>query len=204
VAQSRGETAQNTGALRDDANLRIEPGRSTAVIRRLSEGTKVEIINRQTLPRPNTETAKDVWLKVRPSPTEIGWVLGTLVEFDVPVNVSQYTEGLVYAAVKPLNQVQDSLAGPIYWYVIGERRPGLSSDLDFDGVRVFTWNLRRHRYETAFRIRGVRGVYPLEVGQDGNNPTFRIHELSEDGTETRARNFVMNGVIVREVERNET
>jgi len=57
--------------------------------------------------------------------------------------------------------------------------------------------MKKHRYETAFRTRGMRGVYPLQVGQDGPNPTFRVYELSEDGTTKTPHDFVMYGVIVR-------
>jgi hypothetical protein len=203
VAESQGQAPQNTGALREDANFRIDPGRSTAVIRRLSAGTTVEVIERQTMPRPGSETALDMWLKVRPSPTEVGWVLANFVEFDVPDEIEQYTEGYTYTAVKALNRVQDTLAGPINWYVVAERSPGLNPSLDFNGIRVFTWNLRRHRYETAFRMKDVRGVYPLVVGQEGSNPTFQVHELTEEGR-TITRNFVMNGVIVRETKRTDS
>jgi hypothetical protein len=126
-------------------------------------------------------------------------VLSSLIQFDVPPEVSQYTEDYTYSAVKPLNQVQDSIAGPIKWYVVGERKPGMDPNLDYQGIRVFTWNNGKHRYETAFRLRGLRGVYPLEVGQDAGRPTFRIFELAEDGKAQIPRNFVMNGVVVSEI-----
>ncbi len=198
VVASQAQTPQNTAVLREDANFRIEPGRSTAIVRRLDSGTKVEVLDRVTIPRPGSESSSDVWLKVRPSPTEVGWVLASLVEFDIPADVAQYSEGYSYSAVKTINQVQDTLAGPINWYVIGERKPGMNPHFDFEGIRVFTWNMRMHRYETAFRARGLHAVYPLEVGQDGNNPTFRIYELGDDGSTKIAREFVMYGVIVRE------
>jgi uncharacterized protein YgiM (DUF1202 family) len=195
---SQNQSPQNSAVLRDDANFRIEPGRTSSIIRRLDTGTQVEVLDRATKPRPGSESSFDVWLKVRPTPTEVGWVLGSLVEFDIPADIAQYSEGYIYAAAKKINRVEDSLAGPITWYVIGERKPGLDPHLDFQGIRVFTWNLRKHRYETAYRVRGLRGVYPLEVGQDGNNPTFRIYEISEDGTTKIPHDFVMYGVIVRE------
>lgn len=202
VAASQGEMSQNTAVLSNDGNLRIEPGRSTPVIRKLNAGTPVEVLDRKTLPRDNAPDRLDVWLKLRPTPTEVGWVLASLVRFDVPAEIAQYTEDYVYAAVKPLNQVQDSIAGPIQWYVVGERRPGMDPNLDFNGIRVFTWNNRKHRYETAYRVRGLRGVYPLEVGQNGGKPTFRIHELGEDGKTKTARDFIMNGVLVSEVSKD--
>jgi len=199
---AQGLVPQNTAVLREDANFRLEPGRTSPVIRKLREGTRVEVVDRVTIPRPGSDTLLDVWLHVRPAPTEAGWVFANLVEFDVPPEIAQYTEGFTYSAVKPLNQIEDPIAGSIRWYVVGERSPRLDPRLDFDGVRVFTWNLRKHRYETAFRTKGLRGVYPMEVGQDGVNPMFRIYELLPDGKSKQAREFVMNGVIVRERKRD--
>jgi SH3-like domain-containing protein len=188
---------QNTAVLKQDSNLRLEPGRSAAIIRKLDSGTKVEVLERVTKPRPGSETSRDVWIRIRPTPTEVGWVLVGSLEFDIPMEIAQYSEDYVYTAVKMINRVQDPLAGQISWYVIGERKPSADPNIDFQGVRVFTWNMKKHRYETAFRTKNMRGVYPLEIGQEGVNPTFRIHELSEDGTTKTPRVFVMYGVIVR-------
>jgi len=204
AAKSQEQTPQNTATLRGDTNFRVEPSRTSTVIRRLNGGTRVEVIDRLTLPRPNSDRLMDVWIKVRPSPAEAGWVTSNSVEFDVPPDISQYTEGYAYTAVKQVNQVQDSIAGPIRWYVVGERKPGADSSIDFTGIRVFTWNLKKHRYETAFRTKGLRGVYPLEIGQDGVNPKFRIYELSQDGKGKKPREFLMYGVIVREVKPKDT
>lgn len=198
VSASDAQEPQNTAVVRDEANFRIEPGRTTAVIRKLAAGTKVEVLDRMTKPRPGYEGSHDVWLKVRPGPTEVGWVIASLVDFDVPEEIAPYTEGYTYAAVKAINQVQDSLAGSVSWYVVAERKPGLTPDLDFDGIRVFTWNTTKHRYETAFRAKGIRGVYPLEAVQDGVNPAFRVYVLSGDGSNKIAHEYVMHGVIVSE------
>ena len=198
VVASQNQSPQNTAVLHDDANLRIEPGRSSPIIRKLDRGTMVEVLDRTTTPRPNSETASDAWIKVRSSPTQVGWVLGGLVVFDIPADIAQYSEGYTYAAVKTINRVQDSFAGQINWYVVGERKPGLDPHVDFSGIRVFTWNLKKHRYETAFRTKDLRGVYPLEIGQEGVNPTFRIYEMGDNGAQKSPRDFVMYGVIVRE------
>ena len=198
VSASQDQLAQNTGVLREEANFRIEPGRTSSIIRRLDSGSKVEVLDRVTTPRPGSDSSSDVWLKVRPSPKEVGWVIGNLVEFDIPADVAPYSESYTYSAVKTLNQVQDPLAGPVNWYLVGERKPGLDPHLDFQGIRVFTWNQKKHRYETAFRLKGLRGIYPLEAGQEAGKPTFRVYQLLPDGSGKSAREFVMNGVIVRE------
>ena len=179
VVASQDQSPQNTAVLHDDANLRIEPGRSSPIIRKLDRGTMVEVLDRTTTPRPNSETASDAWIKVRSSPTQVGGVFGGLVDFDIPADIAQYSEGYTYAAVKTINRVQDSFAGQINWYIVGERKPGLDPHVDFSGIRVFTWNLKKHRYETAFRTKDLRGVYPLEIGQEGVNPTFRIYEMGD-------------------------
>lgn len=198
VVAAQNQPPQNTASLHDDANLRTEPGRDTTIIRRMDGGTTLEVLDRVTKRRSSSDSSLDMWLKVRTSPTEVGWVYEGLVDFDVPPELALYTEGRTYTAVQRINQVQDSLAGPINWYVVGERRPGVDPHIDFDGIRVYTWNLRRHRYETAFRTRDLRGVYPLEVGQDNGNPTFRFYELDDDLSTKIPRDFVMYGVVVRE------
>lgn len=199
AAAARAQTAQNTGSLRQDANLRLEPGRSTSVLRRLPARTSVEILERRTVPREDAPDRNEAWLKVRTA-NDAGWLLSSFVDFDVPEELERYTEEYVYATVKTVNQIEDPTAGTVRWYVVGERRPGSGPDVDFTGVRVFTWNSRLQRYETAFRARDLRGVYPLEVGRnDAGKPTFRIHELSEDGDTQVARDFEMNGVVVREI-----
>src|SRR5262245_51518076 len=76
VSASEGQTPQNTAVVREEANFRIDPGRTTSIIRRLGSGTKVEVIDRVTTARPGSDSAWDVWVKVRPSPTEVGWLFG--------------------------------------------------------------------------------------------------------------------------------
>jgi hypothetical protein len=193
VVASQDQRPENTAVMREDTNFRLEPGRTTAIIRKLEAATMVEVLERTTLERPGSTTSFDVWLKVRPSPTEIGWVIANLVDFSVPTDIAQYTEGYVYTAVKPLKEVQDSLAGPVQWYLVAERQPGGDPHIDFSGIRVFTWNMKKHRYETAFRTTGMRGIYPLEASQQDGNPTFRVHEL-----DAQSHDYVMTGVIVRE------
>jgi len=184
VEAAKKQDPQNTASLRDDGNLRMDPGRNTTVIRRVPAEAKVEILERKTLPRPGAPPpAVDVWIKIRTSPNEVGWILGSVLDYDVPEAIGGYMEGSNYTSIKSLKTVQDPDIGPIVWYVVGERRPGAPPELAFDGIRVFTWNLKKHRYETALRLKSVRGAYPLVVGQDKDgNPTFQFSEMSSDGT----------------------
>ena len=199
LESAKDQVVQNTGQLNQDGNLRLEPGRSTAVLRRLPSRTMVEVLDRRTLPREDTKDRFDAWLKVRTSPTEVGWLLSGFVEFDVPEPISQYTEDYIYSAVGIVNRVEDPVVGARSWYVVGERRPGIDPHLDFTGIRVFTWSVKNQRYETAYRKSGYRGVYPLQLGTTPNKPSFRFYELAADGQTKVARDFTMEGVIVREV-----
>ena len=198
---AKNQIPQNTGRLGQDSNLRVDPGRSTALLRRVPARTAVEVLERRTVPREDLPGRVDSWLKVRTSPTEVGWLLSGFVDFDVPAGIAPYTEDYTYSAVKILNAIEDPVAGNVSWYVVGERRPGTDPNLDFVCIRVFTWNARKQRYETAFRKQGLRGVYPLEVSRTAANSTFRVYELSADGKTKTERDFVMTGVIVRETKK---
>ena len=48
---------------------------------------------------------------------------------------------------------------PEYVSVTNAYKDGLP--YDFDQVRVFTWNVKKHRYETAYRQRNLEGLLPV-------------------------------------------
>lgn len=142
---------------------------------------------------PAAPVMEDWWL-VRDSSGRCGWLLARQIDVDVPDEVAVYAEGQRMVAAYPLAKVMDSgvehksakkgaraanakaeseeEAAPAgtptehieYVTVLAPLRNGLP--YDFDQIRVFTWSLNHHRYETAFRLRGVRGYLPIKVGQD--------------------------------------
>jgi len=74
---------------------------------------------------------------------------------------------------------------------------------DFDQVRVFTWNTRKHRYETAYREHGLDGVLPVTVthesfDKEGTLPVFILRVKDDAGTVTE-REYKLNNPIVRRV-----
>ena len=197
LSQAASQPVQNTAEAQEIVNLRLDPGRDTDIIRQLRRGTSLEVLERQTTPRPDRNTT-DIWFKVRPSPDEIGWVYSQLIEFDIPEAILPFTEGRTYTAVQQLNQIEDPQEGLVNWYVVGERRPETDPALDFDGLRVFIWNLEEQQYETTLRLRNLRGMYPLERTGNDDEPGFRFRVLDADG-ESRTREFVMRGTLPREV-----
>jgi hypothetical protein len=134
---------------------------------------------------------EDWWL-VRDGSGHCGWLLARQIDVDVPDEVAIYAEGQRMIAAYPLTRVMDSgverkaakkgvrgakidLANEPapagtptehleYVTVLAPPRNGLP--YDYDQIRVFTWSLNHHRYETAFRMRGVRGYLPVTIGQD--------------------------------------
>ena len=50
---------------------------------------------------------------------------------------------------------------PEYLALLSQWKDGLP--YDFDQVRVFTWNTKKHRYETAYRERNLAGFLPVSV-----------------------------------------
>ena len=143
---------------------------------------------------------EDWWL-VRDSHNRVGWVLARMIDLDIPLDVAQYAEGQRIVAFFVLNQVQDGDKKVAqYLTVLTEPRDGLP--FDFNQIRVFTWNVRRHRYETAYRER-MEGVLPVTVSQEsfekeGMLPAFVIR-VKDDNGNVAERKYKLNTPIVRRV-----
>jgi hypothetical protein len=124
-----------------------------------------------------------------------------MIDLDVPLDVAQYAEGQRIVAFFVLDQVPDGdKKVPQYLTVLTEPKDGLP--FDFNQIRVFTWNARHHRYETAYRER-VEGVLPVTVSQEnfdkeGLLPTFVIREQGDEGKVVE-RKYKLNTPIVRRV-----
>jgi len=85
--------------------------------------------------------------------------------------------------------------------VLTEPKDGLP--FDYDQIRVFTWNVKRHRYETAYREHNLNGVLPVTVsqedfGKEGILPVF-VLQVQDDNGNVSQRKYKMNTPIVRRV-----
>jgi len=111
--------------------------------------------------------AMEDWWLARDTRGRSGWLLSHYVDVDVPESVAKYSEEQRIVGAYVLTTVhddgvdQDNKDIPIYLTVLGPYTAGLP--YDFDQVRVFTWNLKMHRYETAFREKNIEGYLPLTI-----------------------------------------
>jgi hypothetical protein len=114
-----------------------------------------------------------------------GWVIARFIEYELPEPVR---EGTASANVRPiawfeLNRVSDPAGEKPQYLVAGARGPE-GQPCDFTTLRVYTWNLRKSRYETAFIENDLCGALPMRIGKGPKNePEFRFREMDESKSE---------------------
>jgi SH3-like domain-containing protein len=219
-----GDPVQAPGVLRNDVNMHVTPGRETEHLYQLLAGAKVSVLQRETAEKTGASAAvaarpggklegakagaaREDWWLVRDAQNRVGWVLARMVDLDVPLEVAQYAEGQRFIAFFALDKVPDpgkegddkSVAQ--YLCALSEPRDGL--EYDYDQIRVFTWNSRKHRYETAYREHGLNGFLPITVstedfGKEGRLPVF-ILRVKDDSGKVSERKYKMNTPMVRRV-----
>jgi hypothetical protein len=218
VQQEQNDPVQATGTTRNDTNIHLEPGREAEHLFQLNQGAKVSILRRATAekvlpgaaPTPKSDNKspnspapimEDWWL-IRDPEQHVGWVLARLVDVDAPLEIAQYAEGQRIVAFFVLDEVADGdKKVPQYLVLLTEPRDGM--DFDFNQARVYTWNVKRHRYETAYRERNLNGVLPATVAQEnfdkeGMLPVFVLRVKDDSGNITE-RKYKLNTPIVRRV-----
>jgi SH3-like domain-containing protein len=148
----------------------------------------------QEEPVPVPPAMEDWWL-VRDSKGDTGWLYSRMMDVDAPDAITRYSEGqrivgsYVLTTVNDPEAEQDDKNIPIYVTVLSPYKAGLT--YDFDQVRVFTWNVKKHRYETGYRDRNIEGYLPVDVKMATDPygksptattpaPTFSYRVLADD------------------------
>jgi len=202
----------------DEVVLHITPGREAAHFYRLAENDSLDLLERAAVLKPQppgTVAAKkpddsadsapppppmEDWWLVRDAKGQTGWILSRMIDVNVPESLARYAEGQRIVGFYLLAHVDDPDSGmtengqtvtsiPEYVTVLSPYKAGLP--YDFDQVRVFTWNVKKHRYETAFREHNIEGYLPVQIESrkdpygkgelaQQSLPSFTYHVLSAD------------------------
>jgi hypothetical protein len=209
-----------TGVLRDDLYLHVKPGRDTDRFYLLPENQKLQLLLRAsvakpaspqgllTAPHPAAKGKKvaavtpgepavpmEDWWLVRDGQGQVGWLLARRLDVDVPDEIGGYSEGQKIVGAYVLTKVYDAESTlpdkmvPEYVSVTNAFKDGLP--YDFDQVRVFTWNTKKHRYETAYRQRNIEGYLPVTISVNKNAqgqslPVFTITVATSEAVKVDA------------------
>jgi len=214
--QTHNDPVQATAIAHNQSNIHLEPGRDAEHLYQIDQGAKVSLLKRASsekpLPGGQARAVKEGatpppppmedWWLVRDDQGHVGWVLGRMLDVDVPIEIAQYSEGQRLVASFVLDHVRDDDKQVAQYLVLfTENKDGMP--FDYNQVRVFTWNVRKHRYETAYRERNLNGILPVTVShenfdKEGDLPVFVVRVKDEAGNVTE-RKYKLNTPIVRRV-----
>ena len=147
------------------------------------------------MPDADTGPPMEDWWLIRDADGRTGWLLSRMMDVDAPDALTRYAEGQRIVGAYILGKVNDpeiegdSKDVPEYVTVLSPYKSGLP--YDFDQVRVFIWNVKKHRYETAFREHNIAGYLPVRTSMAADPygkqpvsampaPTFRLQVLPAD------------------------
>jgi hypothetical protein len=108
-----------------------------------------------------------------------GWVVARFVSLDLPDAVRDGTNTANVRAIAwfELNRVKDP-EGEHPQYLVAGTRGSEGQPCDFTTLRVFTWNQKKARYETAFIENDLCGALPITLSKGPKGePEFRLHTM---------------------------
>ncbi len=213
--QHKQDPVAATATLRDVLYMHAQPGRDTDHFYLIPGNAKVQLLVRASIakpaapgsvpaapaqssadskatPQPPPPVMEDWWL-ARDTGGHTGWLLASRLDVDVPDAIGIYAEGQRFVGAYVLTTVNDPDSDgpnhdvPEYLALLAPPKSGLP--FDFDQIRVFTWSLKHHRYETAFRLHPIQGYLPVRVYTANTNVgtvpafSFQLAEGSDVATD---------------------
>ena len=145
----------------------------------------------------------DNWSLIRTAGGQTGWVLTRLISMAIPDEVAQYAEGKRIVSYFALGETVDEDQKKKTW--LWTTTTDSHAPWDFDSFRIFVWSMKRHRYETSYIERGVKGYAPVIVhevdyggkGLAGRYPGFSLCTEKKDGSGRARREFALIGQTIR-------
>jgi SH3-like domain-containing protein len=188
--QHKSDAPAASGTVRDDVYLHTTPGRETDRLFRLNEGDKLKLLQRASTLKPvppgtpkpvaapdgtpPPPPAMEDWWLVRTADGTTGWMLSRMMDTDAPDAVSRYAEGQRIVGAYIIDKVNDptveGASQDVPEYVVATSPFQAGLPYDFNQLRVFYWNTKRHRYETANRDKNILGYLPVKVLTDPGTP----------------------------------
>lgn len=208
-----------TATTSDEVYLHVSPGRKAKRFYLLKENDPLNLLKRASVPKlvapealpvakpgdkdsaPPPPAMEDWWL-VRDAKGHTGWIYGRMIDVSAPDALLRYAGGQRIVGAYVLAHVNDPDSGmtengntvtsvPEYVTVLSPYKAGLP--YDFNQVRVFVWNARKHRYETGFSEHNIAGYLPVEIAMKADPygksadaqeklPSFTYRVLAGDQT----------------------
>ncbi len=216
------------GSTKVATNVRVAPGREGAKLYQFTSDVRVDVVDREVVEWTPPGAAKGVapadaepaesgtgtvtaafpekrredWFLVRgtgPDGEITGWVLGRFLAMDYPAPLRDYAAGLRFLAWFELTATQTP-EGPRPTYLAFGTDGPEGQHCDFDLLRVYTWNPKRARYETAYVEGALCGKFPVDVQQSADiqrDASFRFTNATLKGEERREYRSRQN--VVRRV-----
>jgi Bacterial SH3 domain len=171
----------------------------------LSASPLVKEKQAKSIKEPPPPPKFDDFSLIRTKDGKAGWVLTSKLSMLIPDEVAQYAEGRRITSYFKLADSQNKEQQKFHW--LWTTMPKGQESFEFDQIRVFIYNTRRHRYETAYIERNVKGYYPVtqhpvEVTsrkEKSNVPGFSVIIEDKDGQLVR-KTYALEGYRVRVIQ----
>jgi hypothetical protein len=196
---------QAVGRSKARLKLRLTPDRTSEdnVAYELPAGTVLDIVARERKPRPDKPESRpaqvttaagnvapaslkyDDWYQVRLSNLPVipaGWIYGGSVELEVPGDIAFFASaGHRIAGWQSIGSIQDEQNQTKEHYLVAEKQLfGSEDQLDFDRLKVLSFDPKRREYVTPFRDE-VHGRFPIRTHVENNRGSFQVTALAKDG-----------------------